>query len=93
MSKKDRIPIDEFGEGNCCPACGSVKVHVYYQFPLYVCKDLDGNEKFRDHKTGKWTRRISNREKALLYTLSQCYAQMWNFRCERCGWISENFVP
>lgn len=93
MSKKDRIPIDEFGEGNCCPACGSVKVHVYYQFPLYVCKDLDGNEKFRDHKTGKWTRRISNREKARLYTLSQCDAQMWNFRCERCGWISENFVP
>lgn len=93
MAKEEKIPIDEFGEGNCCPECGSKKILVFYQFPLYVCKDLDGHELFRNNKTGGWKRRISAKEKARLYTLSQCDAQMWNFKCERCGWISDNFVP
>lgn len=25
MSREKKIPIDEFGEGNCCPVCGSAK--------------------------------------------------------------------
>ena len=93
MSKKIKIPIDEFGEGNCCPECGSLKVHIYYQYPLYVYEDLEGHELFHDPITGKWTRNVSNKEKARLYKLSQNDAQMWQYTCRKCGWTSKLFVP
>lgn len=90
---KLKIPIDEYGEGNCCPKCGSMKISVYYQYPLEVEEDLNtGKEIFRD-SDGKRIYNLSNRTLARLYKLSQIDAQMEIFSCRKCGWKSEAFVP
>lgn len=88
-----KMPIDEYGEGNCCPNCGSVKISVYYQYAMEVEEDLKtGREIIRD-ANGKRISNPSNRLLARLYKISQFEAQMWIYGCRRCGWRSEAFVP
>ncbi len=85
-------PLDENGEGNCCPECGSLKISVNYQFPLFVEMDLNSrNEIFKD-ADGKRIKQ-TNRLLARRYKNSQLDAQCWNYECRKCGWISEMFVP
>lgn len=94
--KVEKIPIDEYGEGNCCPECGSTRIDIDYQFPLYVSKDLKtGRERFYGYESGKkvYIYKPSDRRLAARYKSSQMDAQMWNYRCRKCGWISEPFVP
>lgn len=89
----DKVPINEFGEGNCCPECGSMKILVNYQYPLYVQEDLRTNKEVIKDIDGKRISRPSNKLLARLYKSSQLDAQCWNFECEKCGWISKMFVP
>lgn len=85
-------PIDEYGEGNCCPKCGSVKISIISQFPIIVEKDLKtGNEIIRN-KAGERIKQ-SNRLLARIYKKAQYDAQCWNYECRKCGWLSEMFVP
>lgn len=91
MSNK-KIPIDEYGRGNCCPECGSVKILVFYQYPLYVYENLrTGKEVIKIN--GKRISRPTNRLLAEIYKSSQLDAQCWNYECENCGWQSKLFVP
>ena len=89
----EKNPINEYGDGNCCPVCRSIKISKNYQFPLYVEEDLNtGKEIIRD-SYGKRICKPSNRLLAQRYRTSQIDAQMWNFECRKCGWVSGSFVP
>ena len=89
----NKIPIDEYGKGNCCPNCGSIRISVMYQYPLLVEEDLKtGKEIIKDSQTGKRIK-PTNRILAHRYKLSQSDAQMWQFKCRKCDWESETFVP
>ena len=94
MMKK--IPLDEHGDGNCCPVCGSTQIDVIYQYPLYVCEDLKtGKERFYGWKDGKrvYIPKPSNRMMAARYRTSQVDAQVWNYKCRKCEWLSDAFTP
>lgn len=97
MAKSIKIPIDEFGEGNCCPECGSVKINAYHQFPVTACIDLKtGKERFYQYINGKWAlkRKPSNRDKAWKYESAKYNeSQVTIYECRRCGWRSEPFTP
>lgn len=91
-----KIPIDEYGIGNCCPICGSMKIDEYIQFPLYVRKDKKtGKERFYIYKNGEkvYVPKPSNKMIANRYNNSQMDAQLWNYECRKCGWVSEGFTP
>lgn len=90
--KKEKIPIDKNGEGNCCPKCGSTKINVHHQFPLEVYYDLKtGKERF--YRGDELVKRPSNRDMAERYKEAQCDSQVWYFECRSCDWVSEGFVP
>lgn len=92
----NKVPINEFGEGNCCPECGSVRIDVHYQYPLQVYCDLKtGEERFYKYINGEriYVRRPSNIMLAQRYKLSQLDAQCWIYECRKCGWVSEMFTP
>lgn len=94
--KVEKIPINKYGEGNCCPECGSTRIDVYHQYPLYVYKDLKtGKERFYFWKNGKdmYIPKPSNRQLAVRYQSSQVDSQCWNYICRKCGWMSEIFTP
>ena len=89
----EKIPIDEYGEGNCCPACGSLQISNDIQYYLSVEMDLrTGKEIIRDH-TGKRIYKPSRRLLAAYYKASQYDEIMHIYRCRKCGWRSETFVP
>ena len=90
--KTERIPIDEFGDGNCCPVCGSVKISRNLQFPLYVEEDLQTGKQIIRDDSGKRIYKPSDRLLARLYRASQMDAQMWVFSCRKCGWLSDSIV-
>ncbi len=91
MERTEKIPIDEYGWGNCCPECGSTKVVCYMQFPIVKMYDMRDKEIIRDKK-GKRIYRPSNKLLARKY--KNCEAgecQCTNYVCEKCGWKSEMF--
>lgn len=90
--KIEKISINEFGDGNCCPVCGSLKMSKFIQYPLYVEEDnKTGKEIIRDVH-GKRINRPSNRLLANLYRSAQRDSQTWCFVCRKCGWTSESFT-
>lgn len=89
----ERIPIDEFGEGNCCPVCNSMKISVDYQFPLEVEMDLNSSKEILRDFDGKRIYKPTNKMLARRYKKSQMDAQLWIFKCRKCGWRSETFTP
>lgn len=92
----EKIPIDEYGEGNCCPVCGSTRIETVLQYPLYVYKDLKtGKERFYGYKNGEriYIPKPSNRMLANRYKTSQTDAQVWNHKCRKCNWVSDEFTP
>lgn len=87
-----KIPLNEYGEGNCCPKCGSSKIDVHHQFPLEVYYDLTtGKERF--YIEDELKRNPSNRDMARRYKQSQQESQVWYFECRKCDWVSKPFVP
>lgn len=74
-----------------CPKCGKCK-GLYYsmQFPLEVNKTLNGKTFIRRYD--KRVTRLSNRQKAFLYDIAQCNAEIAVCVCEFCGWKSEPIV-
>lgn len=91
--KIEKIPIDECGDGNCCPVCGSLKISKQVQYPLYVEEDLNSGKEIIRDCNGKRISKPSNRLLARLYRSSQMDSVMWVFHCRKCGWISESFAP
>ncbi|HCL03787.1 MAG TPA: hypothetical protein DHW61_15510 [Lachnoclostridium phytofermentans] len=89
----EKVPLDEYGEGNCCPNCESMKVSVLYQFPLSVEKDLNTNREILRDLDGNKIIKPSNRMLANRYKVSQNDAQLWVYECRKCGWKSNPFVP
>lgn len=88
----EKQPIDKYGDGNCCPVCGSTRIDVCHQFPLYVNYDLKtGRERF--YEGDKLVSRPSNKALAMRYKSSQIDSQMWQYICRKCNWKSEPFVP
>lgn len=89
-----KTPIDKNGKGNCCPKCGSKKVSVHMQYPLFVEEDLNtGKEILHDLSTGKRLYNPTIRELALRYKLAKSDAQCWSYKCRKCDWASEMFIP
>ena len=87
-----KIPIDENGDGNCCPKCGSIKISRHDQCPIYVEVDLNsGKEIFRNNE-GKRIYNPSNKMLAMLYRVAQIETQCWLYKCRKCGWESEMFI-
>ena len=80
-------------DDNTCPACGSNKITVHYQYPLYVEKDIHTEKEIIRDSNGKRIYKPSNRMLAFLYKVAQMDAQTWNYKCQKCGWISEAYTP
>lgn len=89
----EKIAINEFGEGNCCPECNSLKISVDYQFPLEVEIDLNTHKEIIKDCTGKRIYKPSNEILARRYKAAQMDAQLWIFSCRNCGWRSRTFTP
>ena len=86
-----KIPINEYGEGNCCPVCGSTRITIYEQRLLYVNVNLKTGKPFI-MRNGKM-KQMSNRDKANDFDgASVAGGGCWNYCCRKCGWISGMFV-
>lgn len=88
----EKIPIDDQGEGNCCPVCGSTRITRNEQRNLEVKVNLSTEKPF-SIRNGR-IRPMTNREKAAAFD----YADLaggggcWSFECRKCGWHSELFT-
>lgn len=87
----ERIPIDRYGEGNCCPECGSTRITEHQQRNLEVQINLATRRPFIMQK-GKM-KALSNRDKARAFDIADMDGGggMWFFECRKCGWQSEVF--
>lgn len=90
---KKKVPVNQFGSGNCCPECGSTKISAFYQYPMIVEEDLNtGNEIFRDEQ-GKRIYNVTNKLLAHRYKSAQFVgAESCTYKCRKCGWISETYT-
>lgn len=88
----EKIPINEFGEGNCCPECGSLKVSIIYQFVHQVEFDLKSGKEIYKDTNGNRIYKPSTRHLATLYECSKHESNMWLYKCRKCGWISKAFT-
>lgn len=84
--------INRYGEGNCCPNCGSKKITKLEQRNLQVEVNLATGKPFK-MVDGK-IRNMSNREKALAFDTADMAGGggCWAFECRKCGWKSETFT-
>lgn len=90
MSTINKIPIDEYGEGNCCPQCNSFKVLKYLTCEIHKCINLKtGKEIYCNLSTNK-VKKISNRDKAFQYDVAT--KSYYTLKCEKCGWTSKTFL-
>lgn len=89
MAKK--TPITGLEQGNCCPECGSSKVVLHMQFPLYADFDTRGKEIITDD-SGKRIYRPSNKLLAIQYKSSMIDFQCASYECTKCGWTSEIYT-
>ncbi len=90
MAKK--IPITGFEQGNCCPKCGSAKVVLHMQYPLYADFDMKGKEIIKNTE-GKRIYRPSNRLLAKMYKNSMFDFQCAFYECMKCEWTSAIYTP
>ncbi len=89
MAKK--IPITDFQEGNCCPVCGSSKVVLYMQYPLFAEFDMRGKQILKDYR-GKRVYRPSNQLLATEYKNAISDWEWAFYKCKKCGWNSETYT-
>lgn len=90
----NKIPITDFQEGNCCPKCSSKKIVLYVQYPLIVKYDMRGKKIFTNYSTDKRIYKPSTRKLAIEYSCAtKNEFQCANYKCEKCGWISETYTP
>jgi hypothetical protein len=90
----ERIPVDDCGEGNCCPICGSFKISRIEQFPLEVTFDLNTKKLMVNDFRGKRIYKPSNRHLALLFRSGiNNESQVTLLKCRKCDWQSEPLVP
>lgn len=84
--------INRYGEGNCCPNCGSRRITRHEQRNLQVDVNLS-TEKPIKMVDGK-IRNMSDREKALAFDTAYTAGGggCWAFECRKCGWRSETFT-
>ena len=88
----EKVPIDEHGEGNCCPECGSKKITRHQQRNLHVDVNLLTQKAFTI-QNGKM-RPLSARDKVCMFDNADMIGGggCWSFGCRKCGWISETFA-
>lgn len=88
----EKIPIDERGEGNCCPVCGSKRITRNEQRNLEVKVNLS-TKKPVSIRNGR-IRPMTNREKAVAFDHADLAGGggYWSFECRKCGWNSELFT-
>lgn len=86
-----KIPLNEYGEGNCCPKCGSKKVSIHCQYPLFVKRDINTRKEIITDAEGN-SLKISNKLLARIYRQSQSDAQCWHYQCRKCKWTSGMFT-
>ena len=85
--------IDEYGEGNCCPLCSSMKISVKNQYPLIIETDLKSQKQIVFDFEGKRIYHLTNKLLAMLDSNAQHDKQCWYYECRKCGWKSKIFVP
>ena len=92
----NKAPINEYGEGNCCPECGSVRLSILHTVPVEYEVDLkSGKEIIRDI----YGNRVSDPSNQLLACKRNVMLRsagesiLWYIRCRKCGWKSEIFTP
>lgn len=85
--------IDEYGEGNCCPKCGSSKITKHVQYALQVEEDLNTGKEIVYDFNGERTYNPSNRLLAAKYKRGRSESQCWSYECRKCGWVSGMFTP
>lgn len=83
----EKFPLNESGEGNCCPKCGSLK--IFKLLTCYIEKEIKlntGKERYINPIT-KRPSKMSNRVKAWKY--SSADKVFFILKCDKCGWKSE----
>ncbi|MEY8507249.1 hypothetical protein AALA78_03295 [Lachnospiraceae bacterium 42-17] len=88
----EKIPINDSGEGNCCPVCNSKRITRHEQRNLQVAVNLS-TEKAFCMKKGRM-QRLTNSDKARAFDQADCAngGGCWSFECRVCGWQSDIFV-
>ena len=89
---KEKIPIDEYGDGNCCPKCGSTKETRHEQRNIHVNINVQSGRQFI-LKCGK-IKPLSMKDKADAFDSADSSGGggCWSFECRKCGWKSETFT-
>lgn len=87
----EKNPINECGEGNCCPVCKSTRITRNEQRNLQVNVNLSTEKPFY-MKKGRM-KYLSNREKAIAFDTADLAGGggCWSYECRACGWYSELF--
>lgn len=88
----ERIPINDLGEGNCCPVCSSTRITRHEQRNLEVKVNLSTEKPFC-MKNGRM-RPLSKHEKALAFDRADLAGGggCWSYECRTCGWHSDVFT-
>lgn len=87
----DKEPIDKYGNGNCCPECGSIRITMHMQAVVYRDIDLKSGKDIIvvDEKIKPTPQRIK------VHRYDNATAEgvgTWSYECRNCGWESESFA-
>lgn len=87
----EKYPIDEYGEGNCCPVCGSTRIDVRYIHYLEVFRDLKTHKVRFYNGKGEHVQNPSNKFIAGKYwdAISGEMEKSRMYICRKCGWKSD----